>query len=609
MRNRRTRAAATLVAAGLIIGGALAGAAGASGSASGLQIAEAGISHFPDMAFTLGLPKPQPLTAAQVHVTENGGRVQNVTVAKPGAEDVGVVLVIDASNSMKGEPIAQAMAAARAFAARRNPGQQLALIVFNDKSTIVLPLTNDQAAITKALAQNPELAAGTHIYDAIQEAGQLLANARVSTSSIVLLSDGNDVGSTVDQATAISSLADTKTRVFAVGLTSGQSDPATLQAISETTGGSYTEASGSAALTQIYSQLGYTLSNEYLLRYRSLAGPDVKTNVVVQVQGIPGTARAVYTTPALPTVAAPGGQSTWDKIVRSTVTLILVILAAVSLLGYAVFKFLYRPDQDLKRRIGQFVTLPEEERRAKERQVDVAELLAVDEKTRELRLAEAIRVRPGGREDRHARQDNRNPHCSRRLRSRDRRLDHPRIADRAPGDRRCPVHHQGHRRSAAALDAEGVRRPAARQPRRAGFRLEIGTQLPRRARGLRRRRRRALEGRVPPCDRRRSARRADRRGTPRDGISNAESRCRSDGARRQAAARCRHQRGRRARPGGRQRSCAARATAPRDDADSAGADGTLDRLAPSRSSSSSGSTSSIGTTLKFSGRSRSVSSP
>ena len=380
MTGRRARAAAMLVAASLVAAGALAAAAAGSGSASGVQIAEAGVSNFPDMAFTLALPKPQPLTAAQVHVSENGNPVQDVTVAKPGAEDVGVVLVIDASNSMKGQPITEAMAAARAFAARRNPGQQLGLITFNDKATVVLPLTNDQATITKALANNPELAAGTHIYDALQSAGQLLANAGVSTSSIVLLSDGQDVGSTVDQKTAVSSLADTKTRVFAVGLKSGQYDSATLQTISGDTSGTYTEASSSAALKQIYEQLGYTLSNEYLLRYRSLSGPDEKNAVAVKINGIPGTARATYTTPALPTTAPASGPSVWDKIVRSTVTLILVILTIVTLLGYAIFKILYRPDQALKRRIGQFVTLPEEEERAKERQADVAEILAQDEK-------------------------------------------------------------------------------------------------------------------------------------------------------------------------------------------------------------------------------------
>ena len=71
------------------------------------------------------------MRASDLRVTENGKPVTDVTVGKPGADSVGVVLVIDASNSMAGEPIGSAMAAARAFAARRDPSQQLAVITFN----------------------------------------------------------------------------------------------------------------------------------------------------------------------------------------------------------------------------------------------------------------------------------------------------------------------------------------------------------------------------------------------------------------------------------------------------------------------------------------------
>ena len=374
MTARRTRALAALVAAALIAAALVSSAAGAA-SAPGLRLTEATGSNFPDMAFVLSLPQKQPLTAADLKVTENRNAVQDVSVAKPGAEDLGVVLLIDASNSMKGAPIAGAMEAARAFAARRSPGQPIALITFNSKTTVVLPLTNDAAAITKALAQTPALAPDTHIYDALGTAAGVLESSGVSAGSIVLLSDGTDVGSETAKETAISSLQDKKIRVFAVGLSSGQFDPVALAAIADQTSGTYTEASGAAALKQIYTELGLTLSNEYLLRYRSLAGPDKQLRVAVQVKGIPGTARASYQTPALPTTAPTRGQTLWDRIVRSWITLVVVVLAIVSLLGYAVFRIVYRRDQALTRRIGQFVTLPEDAK-AKARQEEVAATLA-----------------------------------------------------------------------------------------------------------------------------------------------------------------------------------------------------------------------------------------
>ncbi len=378
MIARRTRAATALVAAAFIAAAVATTAAGAQ-SAADVRITQAAVSNFPDMAFVVSLAQKQPLRAAQLQVTENQNPVRDLSVAKPGAEGSGVVLLIDASDSMTGRPIAGAMAAARAFAARRNPGQRLALITFNSTTKVVLPLTADPVAITGALAQTPKLATGTHIYDALASASNVLRDSGVSSGSIVLLSDGKDVGSTIDQATAIAAARDAKARVFAVGLRSRQYSSDALTAIASGTSGTYAEASGAAALKQVYSDLGYTLSNEYLLKYRSLAGPNVRIRVTVQVRGIPGTARAAYTSNPLPASAPTRGLSTWDQIVRSTVTLIVIILLIVSMIGFAVFRLVYRRDRKLMRRIGQFVTLPEDDK-AKQRQADVTAMLSSEER-------------------------------------------------------------------------------------------------------------------------------------------------------------------------------------------------------------------------------------
>src|SRR5207247_6993302 len=105
-------------------------------------------------------------------------------------------LVVDASESMDGKPIRAAMDAARAFAARRNPSQRLAVVTFNSSPTIKLPFTTSKDAIDAALAETPPVAYGTHIYDAVAKAERLLRSAKVDSGSIVVLSDGADTGST-----------------------------------------------------------------------------------------------------------------------------------------------------------------------------------------------------------------------------------------------------------------------------------------------------------------------------------------------------------------------------------------------------------------------------
>ena len=111
-----------------------AAAAGQASSAGRIRITEAGGTTFPDRSYILTLPATASLTVAQVHVRENGrppASVQLVPANASGPAHFGVVLVVDASESMAGNPIAGAMAAARAFAARRASAQELSLVTFN----------------------------------------------------------------------------------------------------------------------------------------------------------------------------------------------------------------------------------------------------------------------------------------------------------------------------------------------------------------------------------------------------------------------------------------------------------------------------------------------
>ena len=101
----------------------------ASLAASAPTLTEANPGAFPDRAYVLTLPKRQALTAGQVTVTENGQPVDGLSVVPAGSAVGGfaTILVIDASNSMKGDPIVGAMAAGRASLPRSLQMPRLAL--------------------------------------------------------------------------------------------------------------------------------------------------------------------------------------------------------------------------------------------------------------------------------------------------------------------------------------------------------------------------------------------------------------------------------------------------------------------------------------------------
>ena len=341
-----------------LLAASITGGASASG---GVSLTEAKGAAFPNRSFVLSLPTSRALTAADVTVTENGNSVPNVSLisaAEANKRAFGVVLVIDASESMAGKPIAGAMAAARAFANRRNPHEQLALVTFNGKTDVALPFTTDNTKIRGALAQVPAVAYGTHIYDAVSTAEALLNQAHIQSGSILLLSDGADTGSVHQLGTVAKVARIDRIKLYAIGLQSKKYDPSTLTALAKKGGGEYAVATSSAEVAPLFDTLGAKLSQEYVLRYQSLAGPKQQVKVGVQVPGI-GSASSGYETPALkiPTVP-PYHPSLASRFSTSPVIMVLFALLLVAAVTWLAIALLQPRRSELPKRMAEFVSVP-----------------------------------------------------------------------------------------------------------------------------------------------------------------------------------------------------------------------------------------------------------
>ena len=355
MRRLATAACAALALGTLLV-------STAAGAPNAPRLTEVGGAKFPERAFLLTLPADKALTTDQVTVTENGKAVSGVSVTPAAADEerrFGAVLLIDASNSMEGRPIVEAMAAARAFSSRRNDNQELAVVTFNNARDVVLPFTDDAAAIDDALSTAPTLARGTTIYDALNEALALVEKTDLASASIVLLSDGRDIGSTTESTAAIERARKGNVRVFSVGLRSPQYDARALRTIAEGAGGSFTEASSPEQLEPILDALGAHLAAEYVLRYRSLAGPGADVQVVAHVDDFEQPARSGYHTPALPKEpAAPSFErSPADNFWRSGLAMFIAAVASSVLLALAVGALFSRRKRGLVSRISAFVSV------------------------------------------------------------------------------------------------------------------------------------------------------------------------------------------------------------------------------------------------------------
>ena len=347
---------------GLVAALALSSTAAA---AEGVSLRPTGGTNFPDRAYVLSLPTDTALGPGSIEVRENGELMSNVSIVPAQAADngqFGVVLVLDASDSMRGDAIANAVIAARAFAAHQQTGQLLGVVVFNSTAKVLVPLTTNPDLVDSALATEPELAYGTHIYDAVGSAVAMLKQADVAAPAIVVLSDGADTGSTKSLAQATAEERDAGVRVFSVGLRSKAYQADALSELARTGGGEFSEARTPEDLAPIFDAIGAKLASEYLIRYRSPQEPNRRVSVAVTVEGYPGVVTVGYQTPAVSTTGeGPFRRSLAERYVRSTGGMLLTALIIALIFAALVMHIVKPRPRDLRKRVGEFVSLAETE--------------------------------------------------------------------------------------------------------------------------------------------------------------------------------------------------------------------------------------------------------
>lgn len=219
----------------------------------------------------------------------------------PERKPADVVLVMDTSGSMEGQPIADARTAAKGFVDRLEPGtDQVSLVSFSDSATVNQVLASYAGALRVAI---DGLSAGgsTNMADGLARARAELDSARhrpANAKAIVLLSDGrpNVGGDPLPEATAAKAAG---VRIFTIGLGS-EVDPALLRSVASSPD-DYFYAPSSDQLAAIYQQISGVLGG-------SPATDITITDRLSQyVTLVPGS----FVGTPLPTVSADGRTLTW----------------------------------------------------------------------------------------------------------------------------------------------------------------------------------------------------------------------------------------------------------------------------------------------------------
>jgi tight adherence protein B len=318
-----------LVLAALVL--ALAVPAAALGAG---EVKHATAARFPHVELTVVAPSSSQTPPT---LLENGRPVAGLQAINLGAKK-SVVLAVDRSQSMAGEPLAAATAAARAFVAAKPASDRIAVTTFATESVALTGFstsTIDADTALRSISIDPVV--GTRLYDDVVLSSSLLAAETNGARILILVTDGNETRSDATLDEAILAAKDAGVSVYVVGIESTRFNPQPLEKLADATHGQYYGAASPAVLTRVYNSLAEDLRRTWQLDYVTAARPGDRLDLTVGLPGgdeltahvtAPGDAPTVSPKPS-PLLPEFFYTSDWGLPVLAGVVGLLVLLGAV----------------------------------------------------------------------------------------------------------------------------------------------------------------------------------------------------------------------------------------------------------------------------------------
>jgi Ca-activated chloride channel homolog len=219
------------------------------------------------------------LTKGDFQVFEDGTQ-QEVTQFTDARVPVSLGLLLDASDSMRGQPIVDARGALDRFVGELLLGEDEALVAtFNHLPRLAIPWTMPPSKTRNAL-ESLKPSGGTAIYDALGSMSKLFEHRNHVRAAMVVISDGADTASDHTLIQTLEDIRRSDALVYAIAIDSAEArestrvNPEALREITSLTGG-YTEVVRTAAdLGPATARIADELNKQYTLGYSSSRPPD-----------------------------------------------------------------------------------------------------------------------------------------------------------------------------------------------------------------------------------------------------------------------------------------------------------------------------------------------
>lgn len=242
-------------------------------SATSVTIHQVDDSQFPALTayFTAtdssGLPL-EGLGMRDFSFSEDGVPIASFSLEENPANDlpITVMLVLDASATMYGQPLADTQAAAQAFLASLGPDDQVGVITFSDSVETVAPITTDKGVVSAAI-DAIEAGGTSPLYDAIVQAVTTLRNLPQGRKAIIVLTDGHDDGSIFSFQEAIQEAELWSIPVYPIGF--GFVNQDAIRRIAGLTAGYAQIQPDSTSLAEAFENVRTVLRHHYQVTFES----------------------------------------------------------------------------------------------------------------------------------------------------------------------------------------------------------------------------------------------------------------------------------------------------------------------------------------------------
>ena len=273
---------------------------------SGIIINETDIDDYPEVNLYISFEEGSELGALDLKqedfsVFENSEKVQDILAERIAviSDPIGVVLVIDTSGSMKGEPIEDAKSAALVFMNEMRRVDEFAIVGFADEVTTYSNFTSDRQKLAESIDQI-KAEGETSLFDGIYiSLNKFKERQDLQYKYAIVLSDGTDTVSKLSTRDVISKAKADNITVYSIVLMSYDHNPVDLRNISSSSNGELLTAANSGELKELYGIISRKIRNQYRISYTSL-WPNtefIDVEVSIEKSGLSGFKGTDYENP------------------------------------------------------------------------------------------------------------------------------------------------------------------------------------------------------------------------------------------------------------------------------------------------------------------------